>query len=203
MLKYTLKRLVNAFVVLFIIATTTWFLMQLLPGSPIQTTRSSPPSSGRRSRPSTVWTTPCWSSTPGTWANLARGPRELLPVRWEARPGHHPGAAAGLRFPGHSGDGLGVVGGLLLGIIGALKQNSICGQRGCVPGRAGRLRPRLRARAACAVLARVPARDSSPRPSSRAGGTPCCPRSCSPSPSPPSWRPSREPRCWRSLARTT
>jgi oligopeptide transport system permease protein len=36
MLKYTLKRLVNAFVVLFIIATTTWFLMQLLPGSPIQ-----------------------------------------------------------------------------------------------------------------------------------------------------------------------
>src|SRR4028119_302715 len=36
MLKYTLKRLVNAFVVLFIIATSTWFLMQLLPGSPIQ-----------------------------------------------------------------------------------------------------------------------------------------------------------------------
>src|SRR4028119_788458 len=36
MLKYTLKRLVNAFVVLFIIATATWFLMQLLPGSPIQ-----------------------------------------------------------------------------------------------------------------------------------------------------------------------
>ena len=36
MLKYTLKRLANAFVVLFIIATTTWFLMQLLPGSPIQ-----------------------------------------------------------------------------------------------------------------------------------------------------------------------
>ena len=36
MLKYILKRLVNAFVVLFIIATATWFLMQLLPGSPIQ-----------------------------------------------------------------------------------------------------------------------------------------------------------------------
>ena len=36
MLKYTLKRLVNAFVVLFIITTATWFLMQLLPGSPIQ-----------------------------------------------------------------------------------------------------------------------------------------------------------------------
>ena len=36
MLKYTLKRLVNALVVLFIIATATWFLMQLLPGSPIQ-----------------------------------------------------------------------------------------------------------------------------------------------------------------------
>jgi oligopeptide transport system permease protein len=38
MLKYTLKRLVNAFIVLFIIATATWFLMQLLPGSPIQNT---------------------------------------------------------------------------------------------------------------------------------------------------------------------
>ena len=36
MLKYTLKRLINAFVVLFIIATATWFLIQLLPGSPIQ-----------------------------------------------------------------------------------------------------------------------------------------------------------------------
>ena len=36
MLKYTLKRLVNALVVLFIIATATWFLMQSLPGSPIQ-----------------------------------------------------------------------------------------------------------------------------------------------------------------------
>jgi oligopeptide transport system permease protein len=36
MLKYALKRLVNALVVLFIIATVTWFLMQLLPGSPIQ-----------------------------------------------------------------------------------------------------------------------------------------------------------------------
>src|SRR5215210_1920118 len=36
MLKYTLKRLVNALVVLFIINTATWFLMQLLPGSPIQ-----------------------------------------------------------------------------------------------------------------------------------------------------------------------
>src|SRR5215203_3429329 len=36
MLRYILKRLVNAVVVLFIITTATWFLMQLLPGSPIQ-----------------------------------------------------------------------------------------------------------------------------------------------------------------------
>ena len=36
MLKYILKRLVNALVVLFVIATVTWFLMQLLPGSPIK-----------------------------------------------------------------------------------------------------------------------------------------------------------------------
>jgi oligopeptide transport system permease protein len=36
MLKYILKRLVNAVVVLFIITTVTWFLMQLLPGTPIQ-----------------------------------------------------------------------------------------------------------------------------------------------------------------------
>jgi oligopeptide transport system permease protein len=38
MLKYTLKRLVNALIVLFIVATATWFLMQLLPGSPIRNT---------------------------------------------------------------------------------------------------------------------------------------------------------------------
>jgi len=36
MLKYIFKRLVNALVVLFIIASVTWFLMQLLPGSPIK-----------------------------------------------------------------------------------------------------------------------------------------------------------------------
>lgn len=36
MLKYILKRLVNAVIVLFIITTVTWFLMQLLPGTPIQ-----------------------------------------------------------------------------------------------------------------------------------------------------------------------
>lgn len=34
MLRYALKRLVNAFVILFIIATATWLLLQLLPGSP-------------------------------------------------------------------------------------------------------------------------------------------------------------------------
>src|SRR5918999_629123 len=38
MLKYTLKRLVNALIVLFIVATATWLLMQLLPGSPIHNT---------------------------------------------------------------------------------------------------------------------------------------------------------------------
>jgi oligopeptide transport system permease protein len=38
MLKYTLKRLVNALIVLFIVATATWLLMQLLPGSPIRNT---------------------------------------------------------------------------------------------------------------------------------------------------------------------
>ena len=36
MLRYILKRLANAVIVLFIITTATWFLMQLLPGSPIQ-----------------------------------------------------------------------------------------------------------------------------------------------------------------------
>jgi oligopeptide transport system permease protein len=33
-LRYTLKRLVNAFVILFIITTVSWLLMQFLPGSP-------------------------------------------------------------------------------------------------------------------------------------------------------------------------
>jgi oligopeptide transport system permease protein len=34
MLRYTLRRLVNAAVILFIIISVTWFLLQLLPGSP-------------------------------------------------------------------------------------------------------------------------------------------------------------------------
>lgn len=34
MIRYTLKRLVNAVVILLIIATATWILLQLLPGSP-------------------------------------------------------------------------------------------------------------------------------------------------------------------------
>lgn len=42
MFKYTLKRLVNAFVILLIIATATWFLMQLLPGSPFNDQKLTP-----------------------------------------------------------------------------------------------------------------------------------------------------------------
>lgn len=34
MLRYTLRRLVNAVLILFVIITVTWFLMQLLPGTP-------------------------------------------------------------------------------------------------------------------------------------------------------------------------
>lgn len=39
MLRYTLKRLVNAAIILYIIITATWFLLQLLPGSPFNDQR--------------------------------------------------------------------------------------------------------------------------------------------------------------------
>src|ERR671913_307283 len=42
MFRYTLKRLVNAFVILLVIATATWFLMQLLPGSPFNDQKLTP-----------------------------------------------------------------------------------------------------------------------------------------------------------------
>lgn len=42
MLKYILKRLVNAAIVLFIIITATWFLLKFLPGSPFNDAKLSP-----------------------------------------------------------------------------------------------------------------------------------------------------------------
>lgn len=39
MVRYTLKRLVNAAIILYIIITATWFLLQLLPGSPFNDQR--------------------------------------------------------------------------------------------------------------------------------------------------------------------
>ena len=66
MLKYTLKRLVNAVVVLFVITTATWFLMQLLPGSPIQNSEKLTPEQEAQVGSNTTWTNPYRSSTPCT-----------------------------------------------------------------------------------------------------------------------------------------
>jgi len=126
MLKYMLKRLVNAFVVLFIIATATWFLMQLLPGSPIQNAEK---------------LTDEQEAQVGEQYNLDKP----LPVQYGL---YMVGLAHGdlgdsyqfggkpvteilmQRFPvsaflGTQAIIVGVVVGLLLGVIGALKQNTI------------------------------------------------------------------------------
>jgi oligopeptide transport system permease protein len=126
MLKYTLKRLVNALVVLFVITTVTWFLMQLLPGSPIQNAEKLTPEQEAQvaeqynlDKPLPVqyalYTTGLlrgdlgnsylYGGTPVTSIILDRLPVSL--------------------FLGTQAIIVGLVVGLFLGIIGALKQNSI------------------------------------------------------------------------------
>src|ERR687894_2025141 len=126
MLKYMLKRLVNAVVVLFIITTVTWFLMQLLPGSPIQNSEK---------------LTPEQEAQVAEQYNLD----EPLPVQYAL---YMSGLLRGdlgdsYQFGGRSVTGIilerlpvsiflgtqsiivGLVVGLFLGIVSALKQNSI------------------------------------------------------------------------------
>jgi oligopeptide transport system permease protein len=126
MLKYTLKRLVNAVVVLFIITTATWFLMQLLPGTPIQNAEKLTPEQEAQVAEQYNLDKPLPVQYALYMAGLARGDlgnsylyggkpvnsiiMERLPVSV---------------FLGTQAIIIGLVVGLFLGIVSALKRNSI------------------------------------------------------------------------------
>lgn len=126
MLKYTLKRLVNAVVVLFIITTATWFLMQLLPGTPIQNAEKLTPEQEAQVEEQYNLDKPLPVQYALYMTGLVRGDLgnsylyggtpvtgiilERLPVSM---------------FLGAQAIVVGLVVGLFLGIVSALKQNSI------------------------------------------------------------------------------
>ena len=126
MLKYILKRLVNAAVVLFIITTATWFLMQLLPGSPIQNIEKLPPEQRAQVQEQFHLNDPLPVQYAVYMTGLLRGDLgnsfiyggspvtgiilDRLPVSL---------------FLGAQAIIVGLVVGLFLGIVSALKQNSI------------------------------------------------------------------------------
>jgi len=126
MLRYILKRLVNAFVVLFIIATATWFLMQLLPGSPIQNAEKLTAEQEAQIGAQYNLDEPLLVQYGLYMAGMARGDlgnsflyggKPVTEIILERLP-----VSA---FLGTQAVVIGVVVGLLLGIIGALKQNTI------------------------------------------------------------------------------
>jgi oligopeptide transport system permease protein len=126
MLKYILKRLVNAFVVLFIIATATWFLMQLLPGSPIQNAEKLTAEQEAQIEVQYDLDKPLPVQYALYMAGLARGDlgnsylyggKPVTDVIMERLP-----VSA---FLGIQAIVIGLLVGLPLGIVGALKQNTI------------------------------------------------------------------------------
>lgn len=126
MLKYILKRLVNAAVVLFIITTATWFLMQLLPGSPIQNAEKLTAEQEAQIEVQYDLDKPLLVQYALYMAGMARGDlgnsflyggKPVTEIILERLP-----VSA---FLGIQAIVIGVVVGLLLGIIGALKQNTI------------------------------------------------------------------------------
>jgi oligopeptide transport system permease protein len=126
MLKYTLKRLVNALVVLAIIATATWFLMQFLPGSPIQNAEKLTAEQEAQVEAQYNLDKPLPVQYALYMAGLARGDlgnsylyagKPVTDVIFERLP-----VSA---FLGVQAILIGLVTGLSLGIISALKQNSI------------------------------------------------------------------------------
>ena len=126
MLKYILKRLVNAFIVLFIIATATWFLMQLLPGSPIQNAEKLTAEQEAQIEVQYGLDKPLPVQYALYMAGMARGDlgnsflyggKPVTEIILERLP-----VSA---FLGIQAVVIGVVVGLLLGVIGALKQNTI------------------------------------------------------------------------------
>jgi len=126
MLKYTLKRLLNAFVVLFIVATATWFLMQFLPGTPIRNAQKLTPEQRAQVEAQYNLDEPLPVQYALYMTDMARGDlgdsylyggRPVTSIILERLP-----VSA---FLGTQAVVIGLVVGLLLGIISALKQNSI------------------------------------------------------------------------------
>jgi oligopeptide transport system permease protein len=126
MLKYILKRLVNAAVVLFIITTATWFLMQLLPGSPIQNIEKLPPDQRAQVEEQFHLNDPLPVQYAVYMTGLLRGDlgdsylyggRSVTSIIMERLPVS--------LFLGTQAIIVGLVVGLFLGIVSALKQNSI------------------------------------------------------------------------------
>ncbi len=126
MLKYTLKRLVNAFIVLFIICTVTWFLMQLLPGSPIQNAEKLTPEQEAQVEAQYNLDKPLPVQYGLYMVGLAQGDlgnsylyggKPVTDVIFERLPVS--------MFLGFQAILIGVVTGLVLGIISGLKQNTI------------------------------------------------------------------------------
>ena len=126
MLKYTLKRLANALVVLFIVATATWFLMQFLPGTPIRNAQKLTPEQRAQVEAQYNLDEPLPVQYALYMTDMARGDlgdsylyggRPVTSIILERLP-----VSA---FLGTQAVVIGLVVGLLLGIISALKQNSI------------------------------------------------------------------------------
>src|SRR5215204_1925185 len=126
MLRYTLKRLVNAVIVLFIITTATWFLMQLLPGSPIQNFEKLAPDQRAQVEEQYHLDDPLPVQYAVYMTGLLRGDlgnsylyggRSVTSIMMERLPVS--------LFLGTQAIIIGLVVGLFLGIVSALKQNSI------------------------------------------------------------------------------
>jgi oligopeptide transport system permease protein len=126
MLKYILKRLVNAAVVLFIITTATWFLMQLLPGSPIQNIEKLAPEQRAQVEEQYHLDDPLLVQYAVYMTGLLRGDlgdsylyggRSVTSIIMERLPVS--------LFLGTQAIIIGLVVGMFLGIVSALKQNSI------------------------------------------------------------------------------
>jgi oligopeptide transport system permease protein len=126
MLKYILKRLLNAIVVLFIITTATWFLMQLLPGSPIQNFEKLTPDQRVQVEEQYHLDDPLPVQYAAYMTGLLRGDlgnsylyggRSVTSIMMERLPVS--------LFLGTQAIIIGLVVGLFLGVVSALKQNSI------------------------------------------------------------------------------
>src|SRR5215211_4029495 len=125
MFRYTLKRLVNAFVILIVIATATWFLMQLLPGSPFNDQKLTPEARAQIEAEYGL-NDPLLVQYARYMGNLAQGDlgnsyqysgKPVMEIILERLP-----VSA---FLGTQAMVLGVIGGLLLGVIGAVRHNSL------------------------------------------------------------------------------